>query len=187
MTRRIRRLSVALGAVALAVASLPVDVYAGDPSLPGASPAIRQYIEMIPTASGSVAAGGGRGEVTIPATTQKKIERGAGKNADLLKKVVAARAYGAPAQFSAPPSPASAATTTTTASQPSKPSTRPSSNRTAERQPAAPAQVVVTAPLPAEPSRLSAAFGTNGIGGALFLIALACAVGLSALPRLARR
>jgi hypothetical protein len=64
------------------------------------SPAIKQYMELLPTASGSQPSKTGQREAAIPAATQKAIAR-SGASAPLLKKVVASQGYGAPPTFSA--------------------------------------------------------------------------------------
>jgi hypothetical protein len=171
-------------------AAFPLAAGAAGPQLPGASSAIRQYIEMIPTASGSVAAGSGTSEAAIPAATQKRIDRKGGANTDLLVKVATSGAYGAPAQFSPTPATSLVETPVTPRVKPAKRVTpaRTAKPKQVKPHPAPPVhRVAAPVAIPRAPGALSAASGSFGTGGLLFALVLAAALGLVALPLLSQR
>jgi hypothetical protein len=117
-TRFRRNLVAVAGALALAAVCDPA--FAGDkPGNPGSSAAVAQYVEQIPTSSGSKATGVGKVHTKpLAAKVKKKLQAEAGKDAPLLEQVATSSAYGAPQQTVAPPpppaTPAPATTTTTT-------------------------------------------------------------------------
>jgi hypothetical protein len=165
--QRLRRCGLVGAGAALVLAVGAPGAAGADPKLPGASPAIMQYIEMIPTANGSEAVGTGQGKAAIPAVTREKIERTPGSEAELLEKVVSSEAYGAPERFS--PLPKSAGGVV----EPN--GVDPTRSRAGSR---------VTVPSP--PSAASAALGTFGVHGLVLILALGAALGVGLLPRLSR-
>jgi hypothetical protein len=188
---RLRRRGLAAAAIAASALAATPPASAADPP-PAVDPAIAQYVEMVPTATGPVAAGRGKGAAKVPPATEKQIEKEAGTNAELLTKVVSSEAYGAPTEYQAPPARAPAAPASpaqpTPAPAPAKPAPVRPKNPAAQPEPAAqPApKPLPRVPLPPAPNPLSAAFGTLGTGGALFVLALAGAIGLGVGARLAR-
>jgi len=146
--------------------------------LPGASSAVRQYIETIPTAGGSQATGTGGGKTTIPTAVARRIAEQAGESAPLLERVVSSEAYGAPPQFEA------ATGTQTRSSGPKRRhSGTPATTQTTPRPPAPAAP----AALPPAPGAVSALAGTASAEGVVFLGALVLALCVGLLPRLRRQ
>jgi hypothetical protein len=171
-------------ALALCALAAPLPALGASPNLPGAG-AIQQYIESIPTATGSQAAGVGAKKTSIPPAIKRRIVRKAGSNAPLLEHVVASQSYGAPPTFSARTTPAPV-TQPVRRSRPAR--SRPARSTPATRAPA-PRQPVVHTPaaqavLPPAPGAASTALGSFGGGGWLFLLVLVAAI--AAVP-LARR
>ena len=72
----------------------------------GASSAVSQYVEMVPTASGDEAVGVGAPTTTrLPPPVSRRIDTDAGEEAAGLRKVVTSSSYGAPRIASTPQSP----------------------------------------------------------------------------------
>jgi hypothetical protein len=153
---------------------------AADDPQPTPTSAIAQYIEMVPTASGSVAAGRGTGTAKIPPATERQIEEKSGANAKLLTKVVSSEAYGAPSEYQAPPAEPTPTNSAPAPVRPKRPAAKPKPAAAQAPKPLA------RAPVPPAPNPLSAAFGTLGDGGALFVLALTCAIGVGVGARFAR-
>ena len=189
-TRFRRNLVAVAGALALAAVCDPA--FAGDkPGNPGTSAAVAQYVEQIPTSSGSRATGVGKVHTKPLAPKVKtKLQAEAGKDAPLLEQVATSSAYGAPQQTvePPPPPPAPATTTTTKPAQGARP--RP------HQRPAVPAarRLPKVTPNPTPTRALSAAAnvvteGSNGrlIGLAGFLVIItAAALGAAAYRQRSR-
>jgi hypothetical protein len=179
----------ALAALAAATVALPAGAgAAGGPSQGHVDPAIAQYVEMIPTAGGSAAAGTGKHEAAIPPAAKEQIAKDGGANAGLLTKVVGSQSYGAPAQFQAEPPPQ---TEPSPPSKPARKATKPAQSTTTSKQtpPRETAPLWVEpapAPVPPAPGAFSTVFGSLGAGGVLFALALVGVTGFAVLPRLTR-
>jgi hypothetical protein len=168
----------------------PAGAAAGDP--PAVNPAIAQYVEMVPTATGTVASGNDGSKAEIPGRTRQQIKAHGGSDADLLTKVVSSEGYGAPKQYSSATSTtATQSTASTTTSTPAKPKPKPAAARPKPATPTAPKPdkppKIAAAPLPAAPNPFSSATGSFGVEGLLFVLAMIAAVVVAVAPRLRRQ